>query len=143
MIFFSIFLILPAAIGPGFYSASNRNEYHKRFLGSRARPVLKAKTSPPFVSRLSRQCGILNISQPYRPPRTVTGRALLYLIIISIIIITALQPFVGLGYFFQFLNLIVCGLVVRVPGYRSRGPGSIPGSTRFSGAGSTQRREYN
>jgi hypothetical protein len=25
-----------------------------------------------------------------------------------------------------------CGLVVRVPGYRSRGPGSIPGYTRFS-----------
>jgi hypothetical protein len=25
-----------------------------------------------------------------------------------------------------------CGLVGRVPGYRSRGPGSIPGSTRFS-----------
>jgi hypothetical protein len=24
-----------------------------------------------------------------------------------------------------------CGLVVRVPGYRSRGPGSIPGTTRF------------
>jgi hypothetical protein len=24
------------------------------------------------------------------------------------------------------------GLVVRVPGYRSRGPGSIPGTTRFS-----------
>jgi hypothetical protein len=25
-----------------------------------------------------------------------------------------------------------CGLVVRVPGYRSRGPGSIPGATKFS-----------
>jgi hypothetical protein len=30
------------------------------------------------VSRLSRQCGILNILQPYRPPRHVTGTALLY-----------------------------------------------------------------
>jgi hypothetical protein len=26
----------------------------------------------------------------------------------------------------------LCGLVVRVPGYRSIGPGSIPGATRFS-----------
>jgi hypothetical protein len=27
----------------------------------------------------------------------------------------------------------LCGLVVRVLGYRSGGPGSIPGTTRFSG----------
>jgi hypothetical protein len=26
----------------------------------------------------------------------------------------------------------LCGLVVRVPGYRSRGPGLIPGAIRFS-----------
>jgi hypothetical protein len=26
----------------------------------------------------------------------------------------------------------LCGLVFRVPGYRSRGPGSIPGATRFA-----------
>jgi hypothetical protein len=41
----SIDIILPAALGPGIYSASNRNEYHKlkkMSLGSRARPVLKA-----------------------------------------------------------------------------------------------------
>jgi hypothetical protein len=43
------------------------------------------------------------------------------------------------------------GLVVRVLGYRSGGPGSIPGTTRFSekkenssgsGSGSTHPREY-
>jgi hypothetical protein len=27
---------------------------------------------------------------------------------------------------------VFCGLVVRVPGYRSRSSGSIPGATRFS-----------
>jgi hypothetical protein len=32
---------------------------------------------------------------------------------------------------FTFISYL-CGLVVRVPGYRSRGPGSIPGSTGFS-----------
>jgi hypothetical protein len=34
-------------------------------------------TLPPSMSRLSRQCGILNISESYRPPRPVTGIALL------------------------------------------------------------------
>jgi hypothetical protein len=49
-------------------------------LGSKARPVHKADnlSLPYLVSRLSRQCGILNISQPYRPPLPVTGIALLY-----------------------------------------------------------------
>jgi hypothetical protein len=53
----------------------------------------------------------------------------------------------------QYLDRL-CGLVVRVLGYRFGGPGSIPGTTRYpekkrkknssgSGTGSTQPREYN
>jgi hypothetical protein len=41
----------------------------------------------------------------------------------------------------------LCGLVVRVLGHRSGGPGSIPGTTRKKSSGSetgcTQLREYN
>jgi hypothetical protein len=48
------------------------------FLGSIVRPVRRADNLTAIVSLLSRQCGILNISQPYRPPQPVTGIVLLY-----------------------------------------------------------------
>jgi hypothetical protein len=50
------------------------------------------------------------------------------------------------GVFFMYKEVDrLCGLVVRVPSYRSRGPGSIPGLPDFvkssgSGTGSTQPR---
>jgi hypothetical protein len=56
------------------------------------------------------------------------------------------------SFFIVYLNVChlfdrLCDLVVRVLGYRSGGPGSIPGTTKKkssgSGTGSTQPREYN
>jgi hypothetical protein len=58
--------------GPGVYSASNSNEYQKIFLGVKRSRRIRLITSLPSVRQLSRQCGILDISQPYRHPWPVT-----------------------------------------------------------------------
>jgi hypothetical protein len=49
-----------------------------RFPGVKRGRRVRLTTYPRSVNRLSSQCGILNISQPYRPPRSVAGIALLY-----------------------------------------------------------------
>jgi hypothetical protein len=50
------------------------------------RPVRRADNLTAIVSRLSRQCGILNMLLLYMPPGPVTGIALLYCIYIYIYI---------------------------------------------------------
>jgi hypothetical protein len=57
----------------------NRNEYQKIFLESKVWPVPKADN---FTTRLSRNCGILDISQPSKPPWPLRWKALLLLMIL-------------------------------------------------------------
>jgi hypothetical protein len=47
--------------------------------------IVRLTTLPPTVSRLSRQYGILTISQPYRPPQPIKGMAFAFFFFFALV----------------------------------------------------------
>jgi hypothetical protein len=81
---FPIYLIFPAELRSGVYTAFNRNKYEKEknsFWDVKRGQCLTLTISPLSVNRLSEKCEILDISKAYKPSRPLTGRALFILTI--------------------------------------------------------------
>jgi hypothetical protein len=74
---------LPTALGPGVYSASNKNEYQEQikrmFLGSTAWSVLEDDNLNVICEPIFAKCGVVDIPKQYRPPWPDKGNFYLFI----------------------------------------------------------------